>query len=75
MELRAPSGTMELRAPSGTMELPRPPFCLLFRGPPRDVLPEGLYEVAVQDGPDFALYIIPIQTFDRNRQDYQAVFN
>jgi hypothetical protein len=39
------------------------------------VLPEGLYDVAIQDGPEVPLYINPIQTFDRSRQDYQAVFN
>jgi uncharacterized protein DUF6916 len=55
--------------------LQRAPFSLLFSGPPRDVLPEGLYDVTAQDGPSFSLYITPIQTFDQNRQDYQAVFN
>ena len=53
----------------------RQPFTLILRGPPDDVLPEGLYDVAVEDGPEFALYIIPIQTMSRDRQDYQVVFN
>jgi hypothetical protein len=47
---------------AGADILPRAPFSLLFSGPPNDVLPEGLYDVA-------------IHTYDRNRQDYQAVFN
>jgi hypothetical protein len=59
----------------GADDLPRAPFTLLFGGPPRDVLPEGLYDVAIPDGPEAAIYISPIQTFDRSRQDYQAVFN
>jgi hypothetical protein len=60
---------------SGGDTLPRTPFTLLFNGTPGDVLPEGLYDVAIQDGPEVSIYINPIQTFDRNRQDYQAVFN
>jgi hypothetical protein len=60
---------------SGGDTLSRAPFTLLFNGMPGDVLPEGLYDVAIQDGPEVPLYINPIQTFDRSRQDYQAVFN
>jgi hypothetical protein len=55
--------------------LPQAPFTLLFTGVAGDVLPEGLYDVSIQDGPEVPLYINPIQTFDRSRQDYQAVFN
>ena len=55
--------------------MPREPFTLILRGPPGDVLPEGLYDVAVTDGPDFSLHIMPIHTPARDRQDYQAVFN
>jgi hypothetical protein len=53
----------------------REPFTLILRGPSGDVLPEGLYDVAVEHGPDFALYIIPIHTAARDRQNYQVVFN
>jgi hypothetical protein len=59
--------------------MPRKPFSLILSGPPDDVLPEGLYDVAVDGGPDFAqdfaLYIIPVFTPARDRQDYQVVFN
>jgi hypothetical protein len=53
----------------------RKPFTLILRGSSPGVLPEGLYEVAVEQGPTFALYIIPIHTVARDRQDYQVVFN
>ena len=53
----------------------REPFNLIFRGPPREVIREGFYTVSVQDGPSFGLYIMPIQTLQRDRQNYQAVFN
>jgi Domain of unknown function (DUF6916) len=53
----------------------RQPFILIFSGPPREVIREGFYTVSVADGPSFGLYIIPIQTLQRDRQDYQAVFN
>lgn len=59
----------------GWGDMPREPFTLILRGPPDNILPEGLYEVTVADGPDFTLYIIPIHTVARDRQDYQAVFN
>jgi hypothetical protein len=53
----------------------RKPFTLILRGSSHDVLPEGLYDVSVEEGPTFALYIIPIHTVARDRQDYQVVFN
>jgi hypothetical protein len=51
------------------------PFILIFHGPPGDVLPEGLYQADVEDGPGFEFYIMPIRTVARDRQDYQAMFN
>ncbi len=54
---------------------PRDPFNLIFRGPPNDLLREGLYTLDVDGGPPFELYVIPIQTPARDRQDYQAPFN
>jgi len=54
---------------------PREPFTLILRGPRGDVLPEGLYDVAMTGRPDIALYIIPIHTVARDRQDYQIVFS
>jgi Domain of unknown function (DUF6916) len=55
--------------------LARQPFNLIFRGPPGHVLPEGLYSLAVEQGPAFDLYVIPIHTMERDRQNYQALFN
>ncbi len=55
--------------------MPREPFTLILRGPPDDVLPEGLYDVALDDGTDCALHIMPIHTASRDRQDYQVAFN
>ncbi len=52
----------------------REPFNLIFRGPPGDVLPEGTYRLAVEDGPSFELYVMPIHTPVRDRQNYQASF-
>jgi hypothetical protein len=54
---------------------PRPPFNLIFSGPPGDVLREGMYMLDVENGPNFTLYVIPIQTYQRDRQDYQSAFN
>jgi hypothetical protein len=53
----------------------REPFILILSGPPGDVLPEGMYDAAIADGPTFGLYIMPIHTAARDRQDYQVVFN
>ena len=59
----------------GWEAMPREPFALILRGPPDDVLPEGLYNVAFDDGREFALHITPIHTAARDRQDYQIAFN
>jgi hypothetical protein len=55
--------------------MPRQPFTLILRGPPGDVLPKGLYDVALNDSSDLTLYIMPIHTVARDQQDYQVVFN
>jgi hypothetical protein len=67
--------SIDRRIFAGTEGMRRAPFTLLFSGARGDVLPEGLYEFVMGDGTDFALFISPIQTFDSERQDYQAVFN
>jgi len=36
---------------------------------------EGLYRMAIDDGPDLSLYLIPIFTAASDHQDYQIVFN
>jgi hypothetical protein len=54
---------------------PRQPFTLIFAGPPGDVLPEGAYTFEIEDGPAVELYVMPIHTLARDRQDYQAAFN
>jgi hypothetical protein len=48
---------------------------LIFRGPAGDLLREGLYVLEVEGGPSFELYVIPVHTPARDRQDYQAAFN
>jgi len=53
----------------------RVPFTLIFEGPAGDILPAGYYQATVQDGSVFELYVTPIHTPARDRQDYQAVFN
>ena len=50
------------------------PYTLIFRGPPGDVLPEGMYALDAEGGDGFELYVIPIQTPATDRQDYQSVF-
>ena len=59
----------------GWEQVARKPFSLIFRGPRRPVLPEGLYPIAIADGPTLALYIIPIFTAAGDHQEYQVVFN
>jgi len=66
--------SVDTRQFPGTESVPRQPFILILEGPQGDVLPEGSYDVAVDDGPEFSLYIAPIHTIARDRQDYQAVF-
>jgi hypothetical protein len=63
---------LEEREAAGVRRLP---FTLIFRGPAGDVLREGLYKLEIEGGPTVELYVIPVQTFARDRQDYQAVFN
>jgi hypothetical protein len=53
----------------------RCPFTLIFAGPPGDLLDEGLYTFDVDDDVTFELYVMPIHTSARSRQDYQAAFN
>ena len=50
------------------------PFTLIFRGPPGDVLPEGMYGLDAEGGAGFELYLMPIHTPAPGRQDYQSVF-
>ncbi|MDP3899289.1 MAG: hypothetical protein Q8Q62_21650 [Mesorhizobium sp.] len=53
----------------------RQPFTLIFRGPPAEVLAEGFHEMESDGAGTFALYLIPVHTVPRDRQNYQAVFN
>jgi Domain of unknown function (DUF6916) len=53
----------------------RQPFSLILRGSRRPVVAEGLYRMAIDDGPDLSLYLIPIFTTAPDHQDYQIVFN
>jgi hypothetical protein len=71
--------SVDTMASPGQESPPREAFSLILRGPPDDVLPEGLYDFAFGDGPDaaegFSMYIAPVHTPARDRQDYQIVFN
>jgi Domain of unknown function (DUF6916) len=53
----------------------RQPFTLILAGPPGDVLREGFHTLEIDGGSAFDLYVIPVQTFAADRQDYQVVFN
>ena len=53
----------------------RKPFSLIFRGPRKPVLPEGLYPFEIADGLTLTLYVIPILTAARDHQEYQVIFN
>ncbi|HEX3576703.1 MAG TPA: hypothetical protein VHU42_19055 [Rhodopila sp.] len=59
----------------------RTPFTLIFEGPAGDILPEGLHRTQVADdtagepNDPFEFYIMPIHTPQRDRQEYQVVFN
>ena len=58
-------------APAGM----RAPFSLLLRGPATPVVPEGMHRLVFDGGASFELYLIPVHTPSRDRQDYQIVFN
>ena len=54
----------------------RSPFVVIFRGPSKtDVMPAGLYECEIEDGPVYSLHVMPIYTPRPDRQEYQAAFN
>jgi hypothetical protein len=53
----------------------REPFTLILAGPPGEVLREGLHTLEIDGGPIVQLYVIPVQTFAADRQDYQVAFN
>ncbi len=53
----------------------RQPFMLILRGPRGDVLPEGMRDLKIEDGPSFKLYIMPGMTPQSDRQNYQVIFN
>lgn len=54
----------------------RRPFTLIFSGPrEHEHLPEGMHECEIEGGPTYAIYVMPIQTMQPDRQEYQAIFN
>ena len=55
--------------------VPRQPFNLIFRGPPGDIMAEGMHTLEVDGGQTFELYVMPIFTPAPGRQDYQASFS
>lgn len=52
----------------------RPPFVAIFQGPPNNVLAQGVYDAATDDGVELCFHIMPIHTPAADRQDYQALF-
>ena len=52
----------------------RVPFALLFRGPPRPVLPQRIYRMEHADIGAFDLFIVPIGP-DAEGMRYEAVFS
>jgi hypothetical protein len=54
---------------------PRAAFTLILRAAAAPIVPEGLHRLTLEDGASFDLYLIPIHTPSRDRQDYQIVFN
>jgi Domain of unknown function (DUF6916) len=50
-------------------------FSLLLRGAPAPIVPEGMHRLSFDGGASFDLYLIPVHTPSRDRQDYQIVFN
>ncbi len=54
---------------------PETSFSLLLRGVATPIVSEGSHRLAFEDGATFELYLIPIHTPSRDRQDYQVVFN
>jgi hypothetical protein len=50
-------------------------FLLLFQGPYKRILPEGIYDFTVAGSKNFTFHVMPIHTPVPGHQDYQAVFN
>lgn len=54
----------------------RAPFVVIFRGSSKtDVMPSGIYDCEIDGGPSYSLHVMPIQTSQADRQEYQAAFN
>jgi hypothetical protein len=66
---------LETREPAGWEAAPRKPFSLILRGPPDEIVPEGLHRFTVDGHWEFDLYLVPIQTVSHTHQNYQIVFN
>jgi hypothetical protein len=66
---------VEMHPRQEAQAMPRQPFTLILVGPPGDVLREGLYSLELDGGPTFELYVMPIQTFAADRQEYQVAVN
>lgn len=66
--------SLDTRQRAGWEAAPRQAFSLMLQGPPGNVVPEGLYQFTVDGTQTFELYLVPVQTAARDRQDYQIVF-
>ncbi|HEY1707111.1 MAG TPA: hypothetical protein VGG10_02520 [Rhizomicrobium sp.] len=72
--------TLKLSAVEGVEHAPPPgvartPFLLIFSGPKNPLVRPGMYMCVIADGPTYELYLSPIHTPDKDRQDYQSSFN
>ena len=67
--------SVDSRPRPGWDTMPIKPFCLFFRGPHDDILPEGYYIFDVEGAVAFDFYIAPVHTpASAQHQEYQAVF-
>ena len=57
------------------VDVRRAGFILLLQGPAEPVLAEGIHTLTVPGGSSWELYMMPVQTMGRDRQDYQVVCN
>jgi hypothetical protein len=54
----------------------RAPFVVIFRGPSKtDVMRAGIYDCEIDGGPTYSLHVMPIHTYQPDRQEYQSAFN
>jgi hypothetical protein len=54
----------------------RTPFVVIFKGSSEaGVMAAGSYDCEIEDGPTYNLFVNPIHTPERSKQEYQSAFN